>query len=114
MGKKTAKTEAAAETNSAADVAAPPKLEKPKMSVVIAPGRALSAEDKLATQARVIVETVHEVGAGSREALLEVLKDRVKTRQPIERILGYYQKTLETKGFIKVTKEPVEPVAEAA
>ena len=110
MAKKTAKTEAAAAAPEGEVAAAPaPKTEKPKMKLVIKPGRPLAAEDKLATQARVIVEAVHEVGAMPREQLLDVLKDRVKTRQPIERILGYYQKTLETKGFIEVEK-----VAEAA
>lgn len=111
MGKKTAKTETAAETTVSS--VEKPKTDKPKTKLVIVPGRPLAAEDKLATQARIIVEVVHEVGTKSREELLEVLKDRVKTRQPIERILGYYQKTLETKGFIKIEKVP-EPVAEAA
>lgn len=111
MGKKTAKTEAAVVNTDGteAKTESTPKVEKPKAKVMILPGRALAAEDKLATQARVIVEAVHEVGPKTREELLDVLKDRVKTRQPIERILGYYQKNLETKGFIKVDK-----VAEAA
>lgn len=111
MAKKSAKTEAAVEVavEQGAAESTEVKVEKPKQKVVILPGRALAAEDKLATQARVIVEVVHEVGSKTREELLDVLKDRVKTRQPIERILGYYQKTLETKGFIKVEK-----VAEAA
>ena len=111
MGKKTAKTETETTPAEGAENAAAPKAAKPKLNVVIAPGRPLAGEDKLATQARVIVETVHELGAKTRDELVNALKDRVKTRQPVERILGYYQKTLETKGFIKVEKVPV---AEAA
>lgn len=101
MGKKNpAPAAAAASTQEEA-----PKTEKPKTSQRFTFVRGLKEGEKLAPQAQVIVNTIQELKAASREDVVARLSDgRLKTRQPPERILTYYQKALETAGFIKMEK----------
>ena len=59
---------------------------------------------KLAPQAKLIVEEVKKAGKITRVDLCKALgaNPNFKTRQPIERIVTYYQKDLEKAGVLKV------------
>lgn len=83
---------------------------KRKVSIFYMKGKTpLTAETKLAPQAREIVATVHEAkGTINHNELLDKLKDRVTTRQPLSRIVSYYSKDLQEAGFIEVTKKEEE------
>lgn len=70
-------------------------------------------EKKLPLQANQILDILAGTGQESedgpyavmsRKDLLERMKDVVVTRQPIERILGYYQPILTKAGYISVEK----------
>lgn len=58
---------------------------------------------KLAPQAKLIVEEVKKAGKITRMDLCKALgaNPGFKTRQPIERIVTYYQKDLEKAGVLK-------------
>ena len=60
--------------------------------------------DKLAPQAKIIVEEIKKAGKVDRAGLVKALQANTnfKTRQPVERIVTYYQKDLEKAGLIKV------------
>lgn len=59
---------------------------------------------KLAPQAKLIVEEVKKAGKIERGELAKALgaNPNFKTRQPIERIITYYQKELEAAGVLKL------------
>lgn len=61
---------------------------------------------KLAPQAQGIVDTIKAAGdkGVTRKKLCEALTSVITTRQPIERILTYYQKPLLNEGWITVDK----------
>lgn len=72
-------------------------------------------EKKLPLQAKQILEILEGAGkesdaedapyaAMSRKDLLDRMKDVVQTRQPIERILGFYQPTLTKLGYVIMKK----------
>lgn len=69
-------------------------------------------EKPIAPQANVIVETIKAAGDEGlkRDALVANLKGVLKTRQPEERILTYYQASLIDAGIIKI----VNPERDAA
>jgi hypothetical protein len=71
-----------------------------KYEFVKAPGEG----DKLAPQARLIVSEIEKAGTIDRATLCKNLAANgdFKTRQPVERIVTYYQKDLEAAGFIKL------------
>lgn len=84
--------------------------------------RVLDADDKpvapvgkLAPQAMVIVNAIEAAGTITREDLIKALGDGVtgpiKTRQPVGRIVTYYQKTLIASGAVTLTKTNAAPVA---
>jgi len=60
-------------------------------------------ETKFAPQCQGIINIVKEAGKGgiSRVKLLEAMKEIITTRQPIERILTYYQKSLVESGAVE-------------
>jgi len=61
----------------------------------------LKPENKLPPQARIIVEQIASVKDGfERGQLIARLKPLITTKQPVERILGYYQKRLIEEGYI--------------
>lgn len=58
---------------------------------------------KLAPQARVIVNVLSEFKDGvTREDLNKALEGKLQTRQPIGRIVTYYQKLLVESGYISI------------
>lgn len=70
------------------------------------------SEKPLAPQAGKIVEVVKGSPEGiGRAALLEALKPVLITRQPVERILAYYQSTLVEGGLIRI-ENPERPADE--
>jgi hypothetical protein len=73
--------------------------------------RDLKESEKLAPQAKEILNILGE-GDKTRAELLDAMKARVTTQQPIERILAYYQKTMVDAGLIKVTAPEPEPPKE--
>ncbi len=102
MAKKDAQPNAAPPV---AEAAAEAKKEKPVTKTQFSFVKDPDEKAKLAPQARVIVNAIKELKSAEREALVKVLGDgRLTTRQPVERILTYYQKSLETQGLIKVEK----------
>lgn len=67
----------------------------------------VAGEKKLAPQAAEIVKVVEEHGEAGvlRPALIEALKGRLKTKQPEERILTYYQKALVDGGYVTTSED---------
>ena len=63
---------------------------------------------KLAPQARTIVQVVHENQPIDKKTLVDRLNKSVKTKQPVDRILAYYQNRLIADDFIKVATEERE------
>jgi|DEB0MinimDraft_6_1074348.scaffolds.fasta_scaffold320709_1 hypothetical protein len=63
-------------------------------------------DHKLPPQAEQIKELIKKAGGGgiTREALLAQAEKVITTKQPIGRILSYYQKRLTDHGFVKVQK----------
>lgn len=105
--KPTNPEDAGAETQAAPEA---PKVAKPKTRVQFTFVKGIDEGEKLAPQAKVIVETIQSLGTAPREQVVEALSDgRLKTRQPPERILTYYQKALASKGYFTMEK-----IAEAA
>ena len=63
-------------------------------------------ESKLAPQAQCIVNILKEAGKKglTRKELLAQMEEQVTTRQPINRILAYYQKKIQEVGAVKMEK----------
>lgn len=61
---------------------------------------------KLAPQARVIVDLIHKYGASgvTKAELVTELKDKLKTKQPVERVLAYYTVLLKKDGLVGTHK----------
>lgn len=75
--------------------------------------KAVSPEDKLAPQARTIVNVLSEHKDGlSRADLVTALTGKLNTRQPEGRILTYYQKLLTERGHLKIEETEVVAPAE--
>lgn len=74
--------------------------------------RAKPADDKLAPQAKQIVELVPEAGI-DRKQLLGQLGHRLKTKQPPGRVFSFYKQFLVKRGYIKLAKVKIEPTAPA-
>ena len=69
---------------------------------------AAPAEVKMPLQCKQIMAILNAAPAKTmlREALLAEMTKVVVTRQPIERILGFYQPRLISSGFLKIEVEP--------
>lgn len=82
------------------------KKEKPATKIQFSFVKDPDEKAKLAPQARVIIATLKELKTANRDHLVKVLTEQgqLKTRQPVERIVTYYQKSLETQGFLKMEK----------
>lgn len=67
---------------------------------------ALSDDIKLPPQERIIVELIQGSGKDgiSRADLLKLMEGKVTTRQPLERILGYYQNDMVNRELVTVEK----------
>lgn len=76
--------------------------------------RTLNEGEKTAPQAKVIIDVIAEkFGVGKEVERAEVIKTieesgLLKTRQPVDRIIAYYQKPLRLEGIIEVIKPVVE------
>jgi hypothetical protein len=73
---------------------------------VYAGSKPATTDKKVAPQAQVIVNAVETAGKGgiTREDLVKALDGNLTTRQPIGRIVSYYQKPLIEAGLITVDK----------
>lgn len=90
-----------AAANTTAAPAAPAVVKRPDVFTFV---KQVGKDEKLAPQARVIVNTLETAGAPQeREALCKLLEGKVTTRQPIGRILTYYQKLLSDRGYLTIT-----------
>ncbi|CAB4182373.1 hypothetical protein UFOVP1090_5 [uncultured Caudovirales phage] len=90
------------------------KAAKPKTVDIFKFLKPVAEGDKLAPQARVIVNVLSEHAANglNRDDLVTALVGKLNTRQPESRILTYYQKTLAEGGYIQI--EQTEVAAEVA
>lgn len=106
--KSTAKAPAAAAAAGAAPAAAAPAAApaKPKTVDTFTFIKNVPEGGKLAPQARVIVNVLQEKTSLTRDALNVALEGKLQTRQPIGRIVTYYQKTLVEAGYISITEAP--------
>ena len=85
------------EATKTAAPAAPKTIDTFKFVKPVAEG------EKLATQARVIVNVLSEHKNGLvREDLVKALDGKLQTRQPIGRIVTYYQKLLVERGYVSI------------
>lgn len=68
-------------------------------------GQVKEGTKKLAPQAQVIVNAIQAAGKGgiTRSQLVENLNGILTTRQPIGRIVSYYQKALVETGYVAMT-----------
>lgn len=111
--KTTAKAKVVAATAAAA-TPPPPKTKITKVDKFYHVKNVAEGE-KLAPQARVIVNELSGKTEGlSRADLITALTGKVTTRQPVERILTYYQKQLVTSGYIRVESTEVKTTGAAA
>ena len=71
--------------------------------------RKLTEDDKLPKQMKVLYDVLAGAGKGglSKEDWVKELKGKIETRQPIERIIGYYQSRMESAGMIVIEKTEV-------
>lgn len=65
---------------------------------------ALAQGTRIAPQAQVIVNTIEAAGSITRENLEKACTGVLVTRQPVGRIISYYQKDLVAAGLITLTK----------
>lgn len=109
--KTTVKAPAAAQTAASAvpAAAAPAVAVKPKTVDTFVFVKAVAEGEKLAPQARVIVAAVQAAGTTgiTREALNTALTGKLVTRQPIGRIVTYYQKLLIERGYLVINETEV-------
>jgi hypothetical protein len=83
--------------------AAPAKPAVPKTIDTFKFVKPVAEGEKLAPQARVIVNVLSEHKNGlTREDLNKSLDGKLQTRQPIGRIVTYYQKLLVERGYITI------------
>lgn len=61
---------------------------------------------KFAPQCRIILDTIKEAGTINRKELCKVLaaNEKFTTKQPVERIVSYYQKDLTNAGLVSLEK----------
>lgn len=106
MGQKTTKTPAAP---AAAAPANPAKAEAERIAQndkFVWLGKVVEGAKKLAPQAQNIVNLIQAAGKSgiTRVDLVAKMNGVVQTRQPLGRILSYYQKEIQEKGYVTVEK----------
>ncbi len=100
---KAAAATATAPAANAAGTTAPAKPAAPKTIDTFKFVKPVAEGEKLAPQARVIVNVLADHKSGlTREDLNKALDGKLQTRQPIGRIVTYYQKTLVERGYITI------------
>ena len=79
--------------------------------------------EKMPPQLKTILATLKELGpdAVSKEKLVEALskptdtaENQLNARQPVERVVGFYQKRMVDAGHVEMTKTVAEKPAKAA
>lgn len=97
-------TEAAGASGGADTTAKAEKKERAPVNKVYEFVKDPGEGQKLAPQAKLIVAEIKKAGKINRADLVKALgaNGEFKTRQPIERIVTYYQKDLEAAGLIKL------------
>ena len=103
MSAKPQKAAASAKTE------APEKKEKApatKKIVTYTAARKLTEDDKLPKQMKVLFDVLANAGKKglTRDEWAKQLEGVIETRQPITRIIGYYQSQMESRGMITITK----------
>jgi hypothetical protein len=94
--------------NTAGAQTAPAAPAKPKTIDTFRFIKGVQEGAKLAPQARVIVNVLSEFKNGvTREDLNKALEGKLQTRQPIGRIVTYYQKLLVESGYISIDEVEV-------
>ena len=87
------------------------KEEKPavKRTALYKVARKLTSDDKMPKQMKVLYDVLEAAGkAGlTREEWAEKLVGQIETKQPITRIIGYYQARMESAGMITIEKKEV-------
>lgn len=88
------------------------------MSIKLKLLRNVKEGDKVPPQMKVIIDTLAAVGEGKeidRDTVVQTLEKegKLNTRQPVQRILGYYMNRLTGEGFVELIRAP-EPVKEKA
>ena len=90
--------------------AAEKKAKTPVVKVYTAKSPA-PKDAKLPKQAAIIVEQLTKAGKPqTREALVKLVTPHIQTKQPVERIIAYYQSRLVNEGWITITRQ--DPPAE--
>lgn len=77
-----------------------------KKDAIYTVARKLTEDDKLPKQAKVLYDVLAEAGKKglNRDAFAKACEGKLETRQPVSRIIGYYQAKLETMGAISIEK----------
>lgn len=65
--------------------------------------KVLAEGEKMPTQAKVILSVLAQEGPLAKEALVAALDGKIETKQPIERIVSFYQKRLVDEGYITMS-----------
>ena len=88
-----------------------PKESKPavKKTAIYRVARKLTKDDKLPKQAKVLYDVLDEAGKSGleRDAFAKACEGKLETKQPVSRIIGYYQAKLETMGAITIEKKEI-------
>jgi hypothetical protein len=73
-------------------------------------GKVKEGSKKLAPQAQCIVNIIEAAGKKglTRKELGQEMKGVVLTKQPVGRILSYYQKMLVDRGYVEIEKAAIE------
>ena len=75
--------------------------------------REIAEDEKLAPQAKGIIESVVETHGLNTSVTVDqitaAMEGNITTRQPLERIFGYYAPKLEEAGFIEVERSEAAP-----
>lgn len=71
--------------------------------------RKLTEDDKLPKQAKVLYDVLVTAGKKGleRDEFAKACEGKLETRQPMSRIIGYYQAKLESMGAITIEKKEV-------
>lgn len=103
--KETAKAEGVVTPEAAPEKKAPPTPKPAAKPDIFTFVKQVGKDEKLAPQARVIVNTLEQMKSTDRESFVKALMGKLQTRQPEGRILTYYQKLLVERGYITIAEQ---------
>ena len=80
-----------------------------KKTAIYKVARKLTKDDKLPKQAKVLYDVLDEAGKSGleRDAFAKACEGKLETKQPVSRIIGYYQAKLESMGAITIEKKEI-------